>query len=331
MVKDPQILRKAKELRIVVVGDIMLDRYIHGKVDRMSPEAPVPVISQSTISSSLGGAANVAVNLVAMGANAVLIGVVGNDDAGSEILDTLEHSGLTEAHLQRSDRKTTVKTRVLDQGIQVLRIDSEDTHYLTKTEEESVLADLMIQISRNNLSGVILQDYNKGVLSPMLIQSIIALANHHDVPVFVDPKFDNFWEYRGCTVFKPNKKELESAYSDIDIRKGLPFLLHDAKTRLDCDLLLCTMAADGIASSDIDGFVHFPTIAIDEVDVSGAGDSTMAIFVITYLLGMSVSDMAHYGNIVGRLACLSSGVQAISIGQVLEEEVSQNTLNSETN
>lgn len=326
-----QILTKAKELHIVVIGDIMLDRYIHGEVHRMSPEAPVPVISQSTTSSSLGGAANVAANLVAMGANAVLIGVVGKDDAGSEVLEMLKDCGLNETHLQRSDRKTTVKTRVFDQSTQLLRIDSEDTHYLTLTEEESVLADLTMQIARNKVSGVILQDYNKGVLSPMLIQSIIALANRHGVPVFVDPKFDNFWEYRGCTVFKPNKKELESAYADTDVRKGLSYLLHDAKSRLGCDLLLCTMAADGIASLDIDGFVHFPTIGIDEVDVSGAGDSTMAIFVITHLLGMPVSDMAKYGNIVGRLACLSSGVQAISLGQVLEEETSHSARNSETN
>ena len=200
---------KFNGLRILVIGDVMLDAYVMGKVNRISPEAPVPIVSLENKDARIGGAGNVALNLLALGAKPIICGVIGEDSSGDKLLNLFEKNGISTDGLVKSmARKTTVKTRVISNKQQLLRIDSESTFPLLESEEIK-LNDTIQNIINQGIDGIIFEDYNKGVLTDSVIQNAIKIAKEKDIPTAVDPKKENFLSYRGVSLFKPNLKELK--------------------------------------------------------------------------------------------------------------------------
>ena len=205
----PELFEAFNGKRVLVVGDVMTDAYINGQVNRMSPEAPVPVVDLQTQEQRIGGAGNVALNLIALGAKALLASVIGQDAAGQELQQMLTSAGIqTDALIVSAERKTTIKTRVLSNRKQMLRIDTEDQHDLTATEANA-LKNSLSKCLEQGIDGIILEDYNKGILTKDLIEWVIAEANKRNIPTAVDPKKKNFLSYKHCTLFKPNLKELK--------------------------------------------------------------------------------------------------------------------------
>ena len=202
------IFSKFESLRILVIGDVMIDAYVEGSVTRVSPEAPVPIVNLKNRTRRLGGAANVALNLAALGATPVLTSVIGNDEGGTELLSLMEDAKMTTSGMeQSSDRKTTVKTRVIGNQQQLLRIDDEIIAALTKAEENQVIANVAKHL--NDIDAIIFEDYNKGVLTSRVIHEVIKMAREKGVITTVDPKKENFFAYKNVTMFKPNLKELK--------------------------------------------------------------------------------------------------------------------------
>ncbi len=306
--------------RIAVVGDLMLDRYLFGTVSRMSPEAPVPVLDIHREEARLGGAANVGHNIHTLSATPLLLGVVGNDSKGDRVRTLLQEIGLsTEGIISDPDRPTTVKTRVIAGSQQMLRVDHENKHPISATVEEKLFSILHDQIE--SLDGIILEDYNKGVLSAALIGRICLLAQKNNVPIFVDPKHDNFFEYKSVCVFKPNKKEIEDALSirlsnDDQIKKAGIKLLD----MLNADNLLLTLSEKGMLLFERGESEPFsiPTTAREVADVSGAGDTVIATLAVAKACGASVREAAMIANRAAGLVVEELGIIPINKEALLE-------------
>ena len=197
------------EKKIMIVGDVMLDVYMKGKVERISPEAPVPIVSVTETFSRLGGAANVAQNLKSLGTSPILCSIIGNDDKANELLNLMSEQNMTTSGIvQSNERITTRKVRIISNNAQMLRVDTEDTFDLTDKEHNLLMTEIRNIINNEKIDGIILQDYNKGVLTENIIKEVVALANERNIPVGVDPKKKNFLAYKNVTFFKPNLKEL---------------------------------------------------------------------------------------------------------------------------
>lgn len=301
--------------RIAVVGDVMLDRYVWGSVTRISPEAPVPVVEVESESTRLGGAANVALNIASIGAQALLVGVIGNDANGTALRGILESQHTTSAGIIIDPtRPTTVKTRVIAHNQHVVRIDSEEKRDVNKEIRQQLLA--VLEKNIETLDGIIIEDYNKGVVVKDLIHAIIALARKHNTPVAIDPKFNNFFEYRNVTVFKPNKKESEEAlgmklHSDSDVLSAGKTLLE----RLNADNVLLTRSEKGMTLFEKNGTVtHIPTHARTVADVSGAGDTVIATLTAMLASGATVAEASLLANIAGGIVCGEVGIVPIDPG-----------------
>ena len=309
--------------RVLVVGDVMTDAYINGQVTRMSPEAPVPVVDLQTQEQRIGGAGNVALNLIALGAKAILASVIGQDAPGQELQQMLSKAGIqTDALIASSERKTTIKTRVISNGKQLLRIDSEDQHDLSNTEMQ-VLQKAILQLLNQGIDGLLLEDYNKGVLTTELIEWLISEANARQIPIAVDPKKKNFFAYKGCTLFKPNLKELkEGLQIDFNYQKD-PSALHKAieqlQNQLDSQYTFVTLSEHGVQLYDGNTHHHQPAHIRNIADVSGAGDTVIATTCLCLICGASPSLIAALANLAGGLVCESPGVVSINKEKLLEE------------
>lgn len=309
--------------RVLVVGDVMTDAYINGQVTRMSPEAPVPVVDLQTQEQRIGGAGNVALNLIALGAKAILASVIGQDTPGQELQQMLSKAGIqTDALVISSERKTTIKTRVISNGKQLLRIDSEDQHDLSDTEMQ-VLQKAILQLLNQGIDGLLLEDYNKGVLTTELIEWLISEANARQIPIAVDPKKKNFFAYKGCTLFKPNLKELkEGLQIDFNYQKD-PSALHKAIEQLQNQLksryTFVTLSEHGVQLYDGNTHHHQPAHIRNIADVSGAGDTVIATTCLCLICGASPSLIAALANLAGGLVCESSGVVSINKEKLLQE------------
>lgn len=309
--------------RVLVVGDVMTDAYINGQVTRMSPEAPVPVVDLQTQEQRIGGAGNVALNLIALGAKAILASVIGQDTPGQELQQMLSKAGIqTDALVVSSERKTTIKTRVISNGKQLLRIDSEDQHDLSSTETQ-VLQEAILQLLNQGIDGLLLEDYNKGVLTTELIEWLIAEANARQIPIAVDPKKKNFFAYKGCTLFKPNLKELkEGLQIDFNYQKD-PSALHKAIEQLQNQLksryTFVTLSEHGVQLYDGNTHHHQPAHIRNIADVSGAGDTVIATTCLCLICGASPSLIAALANLAGGLVCESPGVVSINKEKLLQE------------
>lgn len=311
-----QLIHRMKSSRVVVAGDIMLDRYLIGDTERLSPEAPVPVVTVAERHSALGGAANVAANVAAVGARCLLVGTVGDDADGAAVRQELAVARLEDRFvLTIAGRPTTSKTRIIARGQQIVRIDDEVDSLLDG-------ADLtrLIGAARDALAdadALLLEDYNKGALSPGLILAVMEIAKRRGIPVVVDPKYRQFFEYAGATVFKPNRRELESALgAAVDLQNGNA--LPEALTRLKVDNLLVTLGAQGMVLVTKDGtLTQIPSIARQIYDVSGAGDTVTAWLGTALAAGASVREAAQLANYAAGVEVGKPGVATVSPDEVL--------------
>jgi len=298
--------------RIAVIGDMMLDGYFWGDVKRISPEAPVPVLEVEDEFFRFGGAANVALNILTLGGIPVPVGVIGNDTYGGIFSSLLKEKNIeSEGIIIDNDRPTTTKTRVIANNQHVVRIDKESKAYINHKIESKILAH--IENLLNKLDGIILQDYNKGILTPSLISNIISIANKKNILVTVDPKFDNFFEYKNVTVFKPNRKETETVLgirikSDKDISSAGRNLLN----KLNSKYVLLTLGEGGIAVfEDGDKERRMPTKAIKVADVSGAGDTVISTLTIGLAAGADIYEACFLANYAAGIVCGEVGIVPI--------------------
>ena len=310
------LLGKMATTRIVVVGDAMLDVYLVGDADRVSPEAPVPVVTVHASRHALGGAANVAANVAAIGAECRLVAVVGADARGESVKTELEDDKLgTQYLVTDTTRPTTSKTRVVARGQQMLRIDEEIEHPISARIMEQL--GTALERAMRDADALLIEDYNKGTLVPQVIERGLSIAKKRGVPVVVDPKFKNFFAYRGATVFKPNRRELEQAMgAALDLAH--PDALPDALAKLAVDNLLLTLGAEGMMLITKDGeVVRVPSMAREVFDVSGAGDTVTAWVGTALAAGASVREAAHIANFAAGIEVGKAGVATVSPPEVL--------------
>ena len=310
------LLHSARDQHVVVIGDAMLDVYLRGDVDRISPEAPVPVVRVRDRRMALGGAANVAQNVIALGAQCDLVAVVGSDRAGSTLRDHLDAAGIASRSLVTVDRPTTTKTRVMARAQQLVRFDEEDDGDLSAPDVALVLGALARALP--DATAVVFEDYNKGVLVPAVIEGALALARARGLPVVVDPKFRNFFAYRGASVFKPNQRELESALGatvDLEHPAALPTTLE----RLGVEHLLLTLGERGMALVSADGVIHrVPTTAREVYDVVGAGDTVTAYLATMLAAGATALEAAIVANYAAGVEVGKLGAATVSDKEVLD-------------
>ncbi len=311
-----ELLNAARRQHVVIVGDAMLDLYLRGDVDRISPEAPVPVVRVRDRRAALGGAANVAQNVAALGATGDLVAVVGDDLAGTTLRERLASDGMTARSLVTVERPTTTKTRVMARAQQLVRFDEEDDTDLSPDDVARVLD--AIERAMPDATALVFEDYNKGVLVPAVIEGAIRLARARGLPIVVDPKFRNFFAYRGATVFKPNRRELESALGaavDLDHPEALPTTFD----RLGVSHLLLTLGERGMALVSADGVVHrVPTTAREVYDVVGAGDTVTAYLATMLAAGASALEAAIIANYAAGVEVGKLGAATVSAAEVLE-------------
>jgi D-beta-D-heptose 7-phosphate kinase/D-beta-D-heptose 1-phosphate adenosyltransferase len=301
---------------IVVLGDAMLDVYLAGDVDRISPEAPVPVVSVRQRREALGGAANVAANVAAIGAEARLVAVIGPDARGESLRHEMgQHQLADDWLLVVTDRPTTSKTRVVARGQQVVRIDEEVEEPLLDDDAAKLLAAL--ERAMVDADALLIEDYNKGTLTPPVIERAMALARRRGVPVVVDPKFRHFFAFRGATVFKPNRRELEQAMGaalDLAHPDALPAILD----RLGVDNLLLTLGHEGMVLVTKDQqTTQIPTMARDVYDVSGAGDTVTAWVGAALAAGASMREAAQLATYAAGIEVGKAGVATVSPAEML--------------
>ncbi|MEQ9399988.1 MAG: D-glycero-beta-D-manno-heptose-7-phosphate kinase [Longimicrobiales bacterium] len=310
------ILLRIRDVRAVVVGDVMLDRYISGSVDRISPEAPVPVVRVEEESSAVGGAGNVAANVAALGAECVVVGTVGRDGSGQDLAGALSALGVrTDGLVENPTRPTTVKTRVLARRQQVVRYDHE-----VEADLDPAAAAAVVEAVRAHAASadvVILEDYNKGVLVPSVIGAAMDAAGERGIPTVVDPKRRNFFAFRGTTVFKPNAKELADALGEF-LHPDDPEWMEATRRRLECGNLLLTLGDRGMALQTADGtFVRVPTVARDVYDVSGAGDTVTAVMAVSLAAGATTPEAAILANHAAAIEVGKAGVATVSPTEIL--------------
>jgi len=307
--------------RVLIVGDVMVDSYIVGKVDRVSPEAPVPVVDVTRFENRLGGAGNVALNIKALGATPILCSVIGTDKEGQDLISIMRELKLSIKGLIQSDkRKTTTKTRVLGNNHQLLRIDHEITHDLDVVD--SFLLEQKLQEELEDIDVVIFEDYNKGVLHSKNIGLLIAICKNKNIPTVVDPKKLNFLAYKGVTIFKPNLKEIKEGLkleSDLSDRESIELAIKQLKKQLNHQMTLVTLSERGVVIENNEDFHHIPAHLRNISDVSGAGDSVVSVASLCLSVGMKPYAIAEISNLAGGLVCEKTGVVPVDRDLLLAE------------
>ena len=322
-----QLFRDFENSRILIIGDIMVDAYIWGTVNRISPEAPVPVVAVKKRENRLGGAANVARNIKALGAEPVLCSLIGEDIKGREFLELLDAEGMTkEGIVQSPDRITTTKFRVLGNNSQMLRVDEEITTSISEKEKEVFIKRITELVEKQDIHALIFQDYDKGVIDKDVIDEVTSLARRKSIPVAVDPKKNNFMYYKNATLFKPNLKELkEGTKTDFEVtdRKALERAVDILQKELTCDILMVTLSEKGIfVKYQFDGEVETykePAHERQIADVSGAGDTVISTAALCLAQKLTPEDMATICNLAGGLVCEEAGVVPVEKEKLIKE------------
>ncbi len=301
----------------------MLDSYVIGRVSRISPEAPVPVIALDKKENRIGGAGNVAMNLLNLGAEPLVVSVIGTDPEGNELNALFNKRGISlDGIITSPHRKTTVKTRIISSKQQMLRIDSEDIHPLSAEIEEGLQSKITTLLS-SGIDAVIMEDYNKGVLSKNTIRFIIDNAREAGVPVAADPKREHFHNYGGLTIFKPNLKELKEGLNvEFDFRKDRSAFedsVRKLRDEIPHEISLITLSEHGVYASDQSNSVYANAHPRDITDVSGAGDTVIATATLCYVSGASLNEIAQISNIAGGMVCEKPGVVSISWSELKYE------------
>ena len=309
-------------LNVLIIGDVMIDRYWHGKVRRISPEAPVPVVEWQETEDRLGGAANVALNIQAMGATPYLCSVIGSDTEGVHFLNDMTRHGLnTTGILQSETRQTTVKTRIMVGSQQMLRLDKEITNDISSNICEDFSSHILQIFNLIKIDVIIFQDYNKGVLTCDLIKIIQNEASRRSIPTAVDPKHHNFLEYKNATLFKPNLKEIREAVS-FDIAPTVASLNRAARflrKKLNNSVTMITLSEKGLYLSDDTEGVIYPTQSRQISDVSGAGDTVISVAALCLAVKTDMKTLALLSNIAGSQVCEKAGVVPVDVAQLEAE------------
>jgi rfaE bifunctional protein kinase chain/domain len=322
-----KVFDKFNSLNILIIGDVMIDAYWWGGVNRISPEAPVPVCAVNDKESRLGGAANVALNIAAMGANPILCSVVGDDYQGHQLCELMKKQNMdTNGIVFSSNRPTTVKTRIIGNKTQMLRIDEETDANISLSEEKIFLDKIESIINTEKINAIIFQDYDKGVITEEVITKIIEIAKRKNIPVTVDPKKRNFTAYKNVDLFKPNLKELKEGLKidfdnvDKDVLVEASLLLH-YKQKI--DKVFITLSERGVFMMDFTKkeaeITMLPACLRKISDVSGAGDTVISLATLCLALGLDSQTIANVSNFAGGLVCESVGVVPIDKNKLLSE------------
>lgn len=318
-----QLFAQFRNIKIGVIGDVMLDTYWWGHVERISPEAPVPVVALDRKEQRIGGAGNVALNLASLQAQVSIISVMGNDDDGSDLKKLFEQQKIDTTYLiQSNSRITTNKSRIIARNQQMMRLDAEITKDLNETDEASLLATVEQFLQKEQPQVVIFEDYNKGVLTTSVIEKVIALCKQYKVLTTVDPKRKNFFAYNGVDIFKPNLKEVKEGlnmlFEDVNI-DTLNEVHQKLQEQLQHNISFITLSEKGVFYQDDNSSRIIPSHLRNIADVSGAGDTVIAVASLIYAATGRVDLMAEVANIAGGLVCEEVGTAAINRDRLLQE------------
>jgi rfaE bifunctional protein kinase chain/domain len=318
-----ELFRYFNNLNVLIIGDVMVDSYLWGRVSRISPEAPVPIVAVAKKERRLGGAANVALNIQALGANPILCSVIGVDYEGQALLDLLKTQKLSQKGILKSrDRITTVKTRVIGNNSQLLRVDEEVETDITSNETQQLLMLISYILNHDKIDVIIFEDYNKGLITPKLIAKVVELAKNKDIPTCVDPKKRNFNSYKGVSLFKPNLKELKEGIktdANGDNINELQREVSSFRVKQKIETVLVTLADKGVITNSRKVKEHLPAHIRSIADVSGAGDTVISVASLCRALDCNDILTAAIANLSGGLVCEQVGVVPVNKEQLLEE------------
>lgn len=318
-----EIFKYFNNLNVLIIGDVMIDSYLWGKVNRISPEAPVPIVAVGKKERRLGGAANVALNIQALGANPILCSVIGVDYEGQAFLDLLKSQKLSQKGILKSrDRITTVKTRIIGNNSQLLRVDEEIDADIIPSETQQLLTLISYIINHDKIDVIIFEDYNKGLITPKLISKVVELAKSKGIPTCVDPKKKNFNSYKGVSLFKPNLKELREGIK-LDVGgeniNELQREVSSFRVKQKIETVLVTLAEKGVITNSRKVKEHLPAHIRSIADVSGAGDTVISVAALCRALDCNDIVTAAIANLSGGLVCEQIGVVPVNKEQLLEE------------
>lgn len=318
-----ELFKSFNNLTALVIGDVMVDSYLWGHVSRISPEAPVPIVTVKQKEKRLGGAANVALNLQALGATPILCSVIGVDSYGQAFLDLLRQQRLSQKGILKSrERHTTVKTRIIGNNHQMIRVDEETEEDIAAYETDQLLHLITFILEHDKIDVIIFEDYNKGLITLRLIQKVVELARRRGIPVAVDPKKKNFLNYKGVTLFKPNLKELREGLKldlDTDNINELQKVLSSFRNRQKIGTLLLTLSEKGICTNSRAVKEVLPAHVRAIADVSGAGDTVISVAALCTALETNPVLTAALANLAGGLVCEQVGVMPVDKEQLLKE------------
>jgi len=325
------IFEKISHERVLIVGDVMIDSYMWGTVTRISPEAPVPVVSVTKREKRLGGAANVALNIEAMGATPIICSVLGNDDSSKDFQQIMYQNNMDRRGIVVSDnRMTTMKSRVIGNNMHIVRVDEESTHPLSAMEEDLLLDRIVRIVKSMPIDAIIFQDYDKGNITPRIIEEVTALAQRKRILTTVDPKHRNFASFKNVGLFKPNLKELREGLNiEIDDSDDTKLMqsLQEASCKLskqqNIDIVLITLSSKGMYACDFRGKAPHPMLipacAHSVSDVSGAGDTVISVITLALAAGMDLEDAVRCANAAGGIVCEQVGVVPIDINRLKKD------------
>lgn len=309
--------------KIIIVGDVMIDTYLNGGVNRISPEAPVPIVQFKSRDHRLGGAANVALNIKALGAQAFICSVVGKDEDGDLYTRLMNDNALNQRGIIRADdRITTVKTRVIGNNQQLLRVDHEQTDPISSLLEFSLIERVKEIADKEKVDAIILQDYNKGVLTENVIKTLIEFANENDIYTTVDPKKENFFAYSGVTLFKPNLKELKEGvgeFFEMEEKDRFAEAINKLREEVKAKMTFVTLSEHGVYMNAEDQHYFIPAHLRDIADVSGAGDTVISVATLCITCNLPPKSVAEIANLAGGLVCEKIGVSAVGREQLMSE------------
>lgn len=323
-----QIFDQFKQMNAIVIGDLMVDSYLWGKVERISPEAPVPVVSVIKRENRLGGAANVSLNIKALGATPYLFSVVGNDEKGRKLKKLFLKEKLPfEGIFEVPGRITTVKSRIISRGQHIARVDEETSENIDNELENRIFANIQKLLNEKKINVIVFVDYDKGVITKTLFEKVNKMAIDRGIPTAVDPKKRNFNHFKNVSLFKPNFNEFAEGVG-IPIEKGdfasIKKIAESFKQKQNFKLIFITLSELGVLISNGDEEQHYPAIIRDIADVSGAGDTVIGVASLAMAAGLSQKTMALMSNLAGGLVCEKVGVVPINKEQLIKEMLSQN-------
>ncbi len=317
------LFSKISDIRLAVIGDVMLDSYIWGHVERISPEAPVPVVALSKKENRLGGAGNVALNAASLGSQVYLLSILGEDESAHEMIDLLKANNINVDYLLQSNRRiTTTKTRIISRNQHILRLDHEITDDVSAEIEEALVKNVARFIGQVQPHVLIFEDYNKGVLTENVIKEIIALCKSKGIILAVDPKKKNFFAYQGVDIFKPNLKEVREAlniHTDEVNLTSMETIHASLKEKLNHDISFITLSEKGVFFQDENTSALIPTYVRKIADVSGAGDTVIAVASLVFAITKDPRLMAQMANLAGGLVCEEVGTVSINKERLLKE------------